>query len=136
MGITLRLGIAMPWYCIYLPSQPSSKVWAWTLVSLIRESHQKAGEPADSMVYHAFTDDGHNLFYFSPESERVFHDILKFFSATERVKPLFVETLTPVLGPNSPQTEEWWANNTNSQIEGRQEPADNIEGLVPSIKGT
>ena len=114
----------MSWYCVYIPSQASSKVSAWTLVQMAREVHQKSGESQEVAIYHAFTEDGHNLFYFSPASLSVFHDLLKFFGASPRERPRFVESLTPVLGPNAPHAEEWWTNNNPQNANGSQETAD------------
>jgi hypothetical protein len=116
----------MPWHCVYIPSQASSKVSAWTLVQMAREVHKKSGESQDVAIYHAFTDDGHNLFYFSPASVAVFDDLLKFFGASPREKPRFVETFTPVLGPGAPLADEWWVNGSTPQnASGNQEAADN-----------
>ena len=91
---------------------------------MARELHQKSGEPGDVEIYHAFSEDGHNLFYFSPASLSVFHDLLRFFEASPREKPRFVDNFTPVLGPNAPQAEEWWTRNSPQNANGNQEAAD------------
>lgn len=74
---------------------------------MAREMHQKAGEPEDVAVYHEFTKDGHNLFYFSPGSLLVFFHLLKFFEASSCDKPASFEHLTRVLGPIIPSAEDW-----------------------------
>ena len=96
---------------------------------MAREVHKKSGEPRDVAIYHAFTEDGHNLFYFSPASLTVFDDLLKFFGASPREEPRFVENFTPVLGPNAPHSDEWWINESMPQNEsGNQETADKAAG--------
>jgi hypothetical protein len=52
--------------------------------------------------------------------------VLRFFGATPREKPLFVETLTPVLAL---QREQWWTNNNNSQnANGNDKTTDKAAG--------
>jgi hypothetical protein len=97
----------MAWYCVRIPRRASSNVSAQTLVSVTRAVHREAGEPDDVALYHDFTEDGENLFYFSPESEVVFNDLLKFLGAHPCSKPPVLGTLTLVLGPIKPQTGDW-----------------------------
>jgi hypothetical protein len=97
----------MSWYCVQIPPRASSNVSAWALISMSREIHQKAGVPKHVAVYHEFTRDRHNLFYFSPESIPVFHHLLKFFGATAIETPPSLEGLTRVLGPLTPPAENW-----------------------------
>ena len=68
--------------------------------------YQKAGEPQDVSVYHAFSEDGHNLFYFSPRAQELFPELLKFFDASLCTRPQFLEKMTSILGPLMPPPEE------------------------------
>ena len=96
----------MPWYCVYIPSQAASKASAWSLIRMATELYQKAGEPQDISVFHAFSGDGHNLFYFSPRAKELFPELLRFFDASLCNRPQVLEKMTPILGPLTPPPEE------------------------------
>ena len=96
----------MSWHCVYIPSFAASNASAWALIQMASEIYRKAGEPEDVTVYHAFSEDGHHIFYFSPRSEVFFADLLKFFDASNCDRPRFLETLTHILGPITPPAEK------------------------------
>ena len=118
----------MSWYCVYIPSQPSSTVSAKTLAEIVRERYERSGKPQDVKVYHAFTEDWHHLFYFSPACQPIFGDLLRFFEATPRDKPPFVETLTPIVGSNAPPIDEWWESNNKPQNANGSNETDETAG--------
>ena len=74
---------------------------------MVRDTYRQAGAPEDVAVYHEFTKDRHNLFYFSPGCAAVFRDLLKFFKASPSEQPPLYESLTRVLGPTLPPAEQW-----------------------------
>ena len=92
----------MSWRCVYIPSFAASKASAGALIQMASEMYRKAGEPEEVAVYHAFSEDGHHIFYFSPQSEVIFADLLKFFNASNCDRPRFLETLTHILGSLTP----------------------------------